>query len=528
MKNKLLIAFLFLCSYAFAQQCPIIPLPNHCEAVAGSFIINSSTPVIFEKPELQKEANYLQQEVLKTTGLTLSIQSGSKLPAIFLNITRLSEKNASAYNLEIRPTGVRISGSTEQGVFYGLTSLMQLVRQSEIKNSGVVIPCWNIKDAPRFQWRGLMLDESRHFFGTKTVKNIIDWMAYYKFNKFHWHLTDMPGWRIEIKAYPLLTLVGGVGNYTDHLASARYYTQEEIREIVAYAKERFIDVIPEIDMPGHATAANKAYPAYSGGGSAKFPEFTFNPGKDSTYLFLSTILKETDALFPSQMIHLGGDEVHFGNEKWNQNEQVKQLMQKNNLADLVAVERYFTKRMADSLFVLNNKVLLWDEAADSDLPRDKTIIFWWRHDRPQQLKKALDNGFPVVMCPRLPFYFDYVQDSTQRYGGRWDGKFNPIDKLYNFSTSTLPIGTNQYNQIMGIQANLWTESMQSKSKLEYMLFPRITALAEDAWTNEDQKDLTGFKERVKGQLKLYKKDDVYYYNPFNPSQTPEPFIGSEL
>ncbi|MDP4291865.1 MAG: beta-N-acetylhexosaminidase [Bacteroidota bacterium] len=528
MKNKLLLLLLFICPYTFAQQCPIVPLPNNIEALAGNFTLNNNTPVICKKGKLEKQANYLQQELLKTTGLSLAIQSDSKLPAITLNLTHSSERNSSAYRLEIRPNGIKVIAPTEQGIFYGIVSLVQLIRNSPIKNNTAIIQCWNIKDFPRYQWRGILLDESRHFFGKQTVKEILDWMAFYKLNRFHWHLTDEPGWRIEIKGYPLLALSGGVGSYANPFSPSQYYTQEEIKEIVAYARERFIEVVPEIDMPGHATAANKAYPIFSGGGSVRNPEFTFNPGKDTTYAFLNKVLKEIDALFPSQMMHLGGDEVSFGNEKWKQDEQVKQLMQKNNLPDLVAVEHYFSKRMADSVFHLNNKVLLWDEAADCDLPTDKTIIFWWRQDHPEQLKKALDKGFQTVLCPRLPFYLDFVQDSTQRYGRKWQGNYNPIEKLYDFTIQSLPVDKNQLDQILGIEAALWTENIQSKLKLEYMLFPRITALAESAWTNDDQKNFSQFKERVKGQIKLYKRGDVYFYNPFAPSQTPEPFIATEL
>ncbi|HEY4194697.1 MAG TPA: family 20 glycosylhydrolase, partial [Mucilaginibacter sp.] len=344
---------------------------------------------------------------------------------------------------------------------------------------------------------------------------------------FHWHLTDEPGWRLEIKSFPLLSLTGGIGDFSDKLLPARYYTQEDIKEIVAYARERFIDVIPEIDMPGHASAANRAYPAFSGGGSVKNPDFTFNPGKDTTYNYLSKIIKETDALFPSQMIHLGGDEVSFGSEKWKTDPAVKQLMAEKGIQDLVGVEHYFTKRIADSLFKLDNKVLLWDEAAESDLPADKTIIFWWRHDKPQQLKKALDKGYQTVLCPRLPFYFDFVQDGTQRYGRRWQGKYITLDKLYNFTSDSL-ISKAQQKQVLGVQAALWTENILSTAKLEYMLFPRIAALAETAWTNQDQKDFGKFQERLKGQLLLYQKASIYFYDPFNPTRTPEPLIAKEL
>lgn len=519
---------LFISCSAIAQQCPIIPLPNSAQPVTGSLVLNGNTKIVFEPAVLQKQANYLQQELLKTTGLTLSIASHSNAPVVELNLdTKFKSTNAAAYSLNVKSTGVQITAATEQGVFYGITSLLQLVRLGEVKNNSIMMGCWHIKDEPHYTWRGLLLDESRHFWGKQTVKELLDWMAFYKLNKFHWHLTDEPGWRLEIKAYPMLSLVGGIGNFSDKLAPAKYYTQEDVKEILAYAAERFIDVIPEIDMPGHASAANKAYPAFGGGGSDKHPDFTFDPGQDTTYTYLSKILKETDALFPSQMIHLGGDEVSFGNEKWKTNPGIKQLMQKNNLVDLLAVEHYFTKRMADTVFKMNNKVLLWDEAVDGDLPRDKTIIFWWRHDKPEQFKKALDKGYSVVMCPRLPFYFDFVQDSSQRVGRKWHGDFIPLDRLYNFATAPFNLKRQQQKQILGVQAALWTESIVTKDKLEYMLFPRIAALAEVAWGTDTQKDLAKFIDRVQGQFKLYQKDKIYYYDPFHPLQTPEPLTAEQ-
>jgi hexosaminidase len=529
MKRLVFILLVLIESHVFGEGCPIIPLPDHVMATSGSFKISSTVGIVYNDPTLQGDASYLQQQLLKYAGLALSIQPSANTMAIQLLIDKTSEKDGEeAYALDIKPTGVKIISATTKGVFYGISSLLQMVRLGDMKNNAISINCYTITDKPKYGWRGLLLDESRHFWGKQTVKQLLDWMAFYKLNKFHWHLTDEPGWRMEIKAYPLLALTGGLGNYVDSLAPAQYYTQEDIKEIIAYAKERFIDVIPEVDMPGHATAANRAYPAFSGGGSDKHPEFTFDPAKDSTYAFLAEVLKETDALFPSQMIHLGGDEVSFGNEKWKTNLGIKQLMLDKKLPHLLAVEHYFTTRMADTVFKLNNKILLWDEAADNDLPTDKTIIFWWRHDKPAQFKKALDKGYPVVLCPRLPFYFDFVQDTTQAYGRKWNGSYNSLDRLYGFNVTNFSIPKEQQKQILGVEAALWTEAIQTKEKLEYMLFPRIAALAEDGWTGDDKKDYTQFKERLKAQLSLYKKDDVYYYDAFHPNQTPEPLSAKEL
>lgn len=344
-------------------------------------------------------------------------------------------------------------------------------------------------------------------------------MAFYKLNKFHWHLTDSHGWRLEIKQYPLLTHIGGIGDFSNPESKPQFYTQEDIREIVRYAAERKITVIPEIDMPGHATAANRAYPEFSGGGSERYPEFTFNPGYEGTYQYLTNILKETDVLFPSQMIHLGGDEVHFGNEAWNNNEGIKNLMKGEGLENLPEVEKYFMVRMADSLYAMGNKFLAWDEMADIALPTDRTIIFWWRHDKTNELQKALDRNYPVVICPRIPFYFDFVQHNNHTTGRKWAGAFSDLEKVYSFSTKDI-VPYKQENQVLGIQANLWTEEIATKERLDYMLFPRISALAESSWGNNTEYE--NYKNRLAGHLKLYEISNIYFYDPISENRRKEP------
>ncbi|WP_315822575.1 beta-N-acetylhexosaminidase [Paraflavitalea speifideaquila] len=356
------------------------------------------------------------------------------------------------------------------------------------------------------------------------MKQLLDQLAFYKLNRFHWHLTDEPGWRIEIKKYPALALAGGQGNYSDALAPAQYYTQAEIKEVVAYAAARFITVIPEIDMPGHATAANRAYPQYSGGGSAKHPEFTFNPGKEATYQYLTDILKETDALFPSQMIHIGGDEVSFGNEKWMANPDIQQLMAKEGLKDAKGVEFYFIRRMADSLKKMGNKVLAWDEATQASLEPQQTIVFWWRQEHPQQLTTSLAKGYSVVMCPRLPFYFDFVQDSTHKVGRKWGAKklYAPLEDVYRFSVADYPVQPTQLPQVLGLQANVWTETIRTEQRLDFMTFPRLCALAETAWTQPAQKDFNSFTKRMEGHLVLFQKQGIQFYDFRQTQQSAEP------
>lgn len=504
-----------------AQEiCPIIPQPVKSTKTDGSFVLTSQTPIIAESELLRPVANYLQQELLKEQGLPLSIYKTSKIPGVKLILA--PKKSADSYTLDINSKGVTIVANDAAGAFYGAVSLLQISRQSKNIKGSVSLEGWKIQDSPLYEWRGLMLDESRHFFGIAKVKSILDWMAFYKLNRFHWHLTDEPGWRIEIKKYPGLALIGGIGDFFDGTLPAQYYTQEQVKEVVAYAAQRFITVIPEIDMPGHASAANKAYPEFSGGGSEGHPEFTFNPGKESTYQYLTNILRETNALFPSGMIHLGGDEVSYGNQMWSKNAEIKTLMQNKGLANVKDVERYFMKRMADSLYNMNAKLLVWDEMAEADLPKDKTVIFWWRHDKPEMLDLSLKKGYETVLCPRLPFYFDFVQDSTHNFGRKVNNKlYNSLENVYSFSLDNYVKGSENKKLVLGVQADLWSETIQNEQRLDYLTFPRITALAEAAWS-KNKKDFKGFMQRLKKHIPLFQQASLYYYDPFNPTKNPEP------
>lgn len=535
---------LLICFYSFLsfnivaqEKCPIIPLPQNAVKTAEKFEFSKNT-VILNDEALKNEACFLQKELLKTKSLTLIIDEVSNLSKYntYIQLILLPQtqkgNQQGGYEIVMNSNKIIVKSDNKNGLFNGIISIIQLVRLAERNGEKLSIDCWNIKDNPLYDWRGFMLDESRHFFGKNKVKQLLDWMAFYKLNKFHWHLTDTPGWRIEIKKYPLLAYVGGIGNFTsdpsrpywDQNAEAKFYTQEDIKEIVTYASERYIDIIPEIDMPGHASAAVRAYPEFSGGGTLpRFPNYTFNPGKDTVYTFLTDILREVDVLFPSQIIHLGGDEIHFGNADWSTDKAIQGLMRKKNMKDLKEVENYFFKRMADSLFRFNNKIAAWDEVADSDLPPEKTIVFFWRQDKLEQLKTSLDKGFSVVLSPRLPMYLDYAQDSMQVHGVPWK-RFgvNSYDKIYNFSKNDLDVVYPKNNKVLGVQANLWTERIASENRLDYMLFPRIAALAEAAWTFEKNKDIDGFNIRLKEHLILYKTDNLYYYNPFEPKNTGEP------
>ncbi len=512
---KYLLLFAFLMQIATAQNnISIIPLPKEYKEVNESFDLNRTLKIAFDD-SFDQEAYYLQKQLFSLKNLTSTFEKDSKKADILL-VKKQSKKHVEgAYAISMNKSRIQIEASNDIGIFNGIASLLQLIASSSDK-----LLCWEISDAPLYPWRGFMLDESRHFFGKEKVKQLLDYMALYKLNRFHWHLTDEPGWRIEIKKYPMLAYTGGVGTYTNPFTASQYYTQEEIKEIVAYASERKIEIIPEIDMPGHARAANRAYPEYSGGGSERHPEFTFDPGNEKTYQYLTDILKEVNMLFPSEMIHLGGDEVHYGNEAWNHNEGVKALMERENLKNLVEVEKYFMQRMADSLFAMNNKLLGWDEIAEMSFPTDKSIVFWWRHDRKDQLQKALDRNYSVVICPRIPYYFDFVQDESHKTGRRWaGGAFSNLEKVYNFKVENL-VNENNKNQVLGIQANLWTETVGTEQRLDFMIYPRISALAEAAWGQNN--DYEAYLERLKLQLPLYNKSKIYYFNPFDKNRQAEP------
>ena len=512
---------LFVCLPFFlsAQSVNIIPQPSSFAKTDGQFRLDKTAIIGVNDSSLLVQANYLQTEIRRTDSLLIPVSKDENKATIDLQLIK-KDQPIGAYMLNVIPGKTTITASDQEGVFYGVVSLLQLIR-SEPPDNLMLLDALQITDRPRYQWRGFMLDESRHFFGKEKVKQLLDWMAFYKLNKFHWHLTDADGWRLEIKKYPKLTLIGGRGNHTDSLAAAKYYTQDDIKEIVAYAGQRFITVIPEIDMPGHATAANRAYPEYSGGITPKYPNFTFDPSNEQTYPYLADIIKEITRLFPSRMMHLGGDEVALGIQAWAGRPQITEMLIRNKFTSLADLEHYFFRRMADTVISLNSKILCWDEAAETDLPADKTILFWWRQNVPESLKLALQKKYQVVLCPRLPLYFDFVQDAAHTSGRKWNGRFNSLTEIYNFPDKQIPADELSVKQVLGIQANLWTEVIGSEKRLDYMIFPRMAALAEAAWTDFAAKDEASFDERLIENFQLYDKAGIYYFNPFNRSAHPE-------
>lgn len=341
-------------------------------------------------------------------------------------------------------------------------------------------------------------------------------------SRFHWHLTDFKGWRIEIDKYPKLAAVGGIGDETDSERPAQFYTKAEIRDIIEYARERGITVIPEIDMPGHASAANRAYPEHSGGGSRGLPDSTFNPADPRTISYLQGILQEVSELFPGPWIHFGGDEVGRVSAQWPDLEAVQALMEREGYDNVEQVEHHFYRRMSRYINELGKTTIGWDETVAAGLPQDECIVMWWRHNRPRVRNRAMKKSYKLVLCPRIPMYFDFVQHESHKVGRRWAGKFCTLEQVYDYPHLPDFYEQSVHDDVVGIQANIWTALIWNEKRLDFMVFPRIAALAEAAWTRQEHKQYPLFVARLKSHYARYDTWNIYYFNHLSPSETPEP------
>ncbi|MDR2915445.1 MAG: beta-N-acetylhexosaminidase [Tannerella sp.] len=512
--RKMVLVLLFFTQFVYPvfSQVNLFPTPAKYSRGRGVFNLNKNTVVLGAGGYSDQLASELSEKI-KSFGLSEN-QSGGKQVRLELK-TDLGLK-ADGYHLLVSPEEILLEASTESGLFYAKEALLQLARFYK-----GAIPVSRIEDEPRYAWRGFMLDESRHFFGKDKVKQYLDMMASLRMNVFHWHLTDEPGWRIEIKRYPKLTTVGATGNYHDPNAPATFYTQEEIREIVAYAAERQIMVIPEFDMPGHATAACRAYPEISGGGEGRWANFTFHPCKEETFEFISHVLDEIISLFPAPYIHIGGDEVHYGNQSWFTDPEIQQFIKDKDLKNEVGLEHYFIRRIADLVASKGKKVIGWDEIVDAGVSPSKAVVMWWRHDRRYQFAKALELGFDVIMTPRRPLYGDFVQYGSHRIGRLWGG-YDPIEDIYQFPEPVVHLMKNYEDQVMGLQMSMWTERIADEKRLDYMVFPRLSAVAESGWTPAKSKEYSLFMQKLPLFLEYLHDRNIYYFNPFDPDVRLEP------
>lgn len=513
MKKEILIlltAILVGCVEKEPPEVNLIPKPLEQTVGSGTFTLTANTPVYYAEAETETPAKYLQTVLLQTTGSEHSVSQGtgeSKSISISLDNTI---NTGDAYKLEVTRKGIKLTGTNPRGVMLGIQTLRQLIPVKTAAAS-IEIPCIIINDKPHWEWRGMMLDVARHFYTKEEVKSFLDLMAMYKFNKFHWHLTDDQGWRIEIKKYPLLTEVGGWREFNSQdreclrLAEAQsnpdyllpenklrnngteyggYYTQEDIKEVVAYASMLGIDVMPEIDMPGHFSAAITPYPFLSCFNKPGWGE-TFSapicPGKDTTLEFCKNVYAEVFELFPFEYVDLGADEVEKHNWKICPNCQAR--IKKNNLKDEKELQSWFVHQMEDFFTENGKKMVGWDEILEGGMSETATMM-WWRTWAPKAVHEATAQGNEVILTPNSHFYFDYQQDHST------------LRNLYDFQPVPDGLNNNQTQLIKGIQANLWAEWIPSYQRAQYMVMPRMLALSELAWTPDADRSWEDFYPRL--------------------------------
>lgn len=522
--KSLVIVFAFLLlngSNAEAQQrISITPMPAVIKPGNGTFTIDRNTKIVLEGSNLEKCAGFINNYLKKNTGYTLAIsKTADDNNKIVLNYERMDNKLPGAYVMNITGKEVYIAGDNEEGVFYGIQTLLQLIPAAG--SLPVMIPQLSITDRPRFEYRGMHLDAARHFFSVQQVKQYIDFMAAYKFNRFHWHLTEDQGWRIEIKKYPKLTSVGAYrngtiighypGNGNDSIRYGGFYTQKQIREIVAYAKERYIEVIPEIEMPGHSSAAIAAYPQLScfpaestaispntpwaGAREGKQVQQTWGVFEDVlcpseyTFGFLQDVLDEVMQLFPSKYIHIGGDECP--KESWKRSAFCQQLIKDKKLKDEHELQSYFIQRIERYINKKGKKIIGWDEILEGGLAPNATVMSW-RGEAGGIAAAKQDHD--VIMTPENPLYINHAQSKME--DSVTQGGYNPLEAVYNYEPVPNELSIQQSKHILGAQGNMWSEYINNEQKLEYMLFPRMMALSEVLWTPREKRSWEDFEKRL--------------------------------
>ena len=524
MKRVLLSALLCISVGAYTQV-NIIPLP--AEVVlpkqAGTFTITAATPIILDGGGLENAAAFLNDYLKSVYGFELPIRKDAPASgAIRLNLERMDHPMAGAYHMHVKKDGVYIAGDNPAGVFYGIQSLIQLL-PVELKTT-LDVSFVSIKDYPRFPYRGLHFDVSRHFYPVSFIKRYIDYMALHKMNYFHWHLTDDQGWRIEIRKYPELvrkaawrdgTIIGrypGTGN--DNIRYGGFYTQEEIKEVVAYAANRYIEVIPEIEMPGHASAALTAYPHLGCTGGPYQVQQTwgvfedvFCAGNDSVFAFLQDVIDEVLPLFPSKYIHIGGDECP--KESWKKCVKCRQRIKDHGLKDEHELQSYFVQRMEKYINSKGRTIIGWDEILEGGLAPN-AVVMSWRGE--QGGIEAARLKHDVIMTPGGYMYLDHSQSKNEdsvTFGG-----YTPVQRVYSYEPIPAELSAEDAKHILGAQGNLWTEYIKNTRKVEYQLFPRLSALSEVVWSPKEKRNWNDFEKRLQVQFRRYDLLGINYSHAY--------------
>ena len=527
----------------------IVPMPAEIKISKGNFTLDKNTTLYYSENTVKNICLQLNDR--------LQNQYGFALPIKYMaadDLTKIKNKNISVvllpklvkaadipgyYLLDINENSIKLASMEEQGLFYGLQTMLQLLpvtaKTSNQKNYTLSIPQLSIKDYPRFSYRGMHLDVCRHFYPVSFIKKYIDYLAAYKYNTFHWHLTDDQGWRIEIKKYPNLTGVGGYRNGTiigrypgkgnDSIRYGGYYTQEQIKEVVKYAAERHIDVIPEIEMPGHASAAIAAYPELScfpeedtkilnstpwaGSRKGKQVQQTWGVFEDVfcpseyTFNFLENVLDEVMPLFQSKYIHIGGDESP--KEAWKRSDFCQQLIKDKNLKDEHGLQSYFIQRIEKYINSKGKKIIGWDEILEGGLAPNATVMSWRGEEGGIAAAK---QNHEVIMTPGTYCYLDHSQSKNE--DSVTIGGYLPLEKVYGYEPVPAALNAAQAKNVLGAQGNVWTEYMKNSSKVEYMIFPRMIALAEVLWSPKEKRNWKDFERRLPVILENLDKNNINY------------------
>ncbi|GHT10369.1 hypothetical protein AGMMS4956_01600 [Bacteroidia bacterium] len=512
----------------------IIPLPQKCTLQAGEFVVKAKTKIVLNPNNAQmQKAVTVMKDLLKTAaGFALPVSKKATDRNVIICTLNPNLKHDEAYKLWVQKDKITIEAKTPHGVFYAMQTLRQLLPpaiEKKTVQSAVkwTIPCLEIEDAPRYNYRGLHLDVGRHFMTQQEVMRYIDLLAYHKMNIFHWHLTDDQGWRIEIKKYPKLTKVGAwreqtkertgeldsAGKYIAHWDNrphGGFYTQAEVKEVIAYAQKRFVTVIPEIDMPGHSLAALAAYPKFScSGGPFRVEgqwgifEDIFCAGQDATFAFLEDILTEIIAIFPSPYIHIGGDEVP--KTRWERCHACQTRMKELGIKGEHQLQSYFITRISMFLAAKGKSVIGWDEVLEGGLAPDVIVMSWRGIEGGIEAAEMQHN---VIMTPRQYVYLDYAQDEASPAK-----RVLPLQKTYSYDPTPVELTPEEAQYILGVQGNVWTEHIPTFERVLYMAFPRAAAIAEVGWTQKEQKNFDNFKLRLQQIAAHYDAMGIQYYQP---------------
>jgi hexosaminidase len=509
----------------------IIPKPVSMKVMPGVFRLSQNTRLVVPGPADKDAADFFNEYLQKHYGFSLTMTGPATSDYISVKSEKAIDSTGSEkYSLTITPKAAFLLGKSPDGTFRGIQTLIQLL--PVIKSSQLMLPIVAVVDEPRFRYRGLHLDVGRHFFGVDDVKDYIDYIALHKLNYFHWHLTEDQGWRIEIKKYPKLTEVGAwragtiIGRYpgtgNDSTRYGGFYTQEEIKDVVAYATRRHITVIPEIEMPGHSGAALASYP-YLGctGGPYKVKETwgvfkdVYCAGNDSVFAFLQDVLDEVIPLFPAAYVHIGGDECP--KDSWKVCPKCQKRMKELHLKDEHALQSYFVQRMEKYINSKGKRIIGWDEILEGGLAPDATVMSW--RGEAGGIEAARRNH-DVLMTPGHSLYLDHSQDRAE--DSVTIGGYLNVRTMYDYNPVPATLTAGQKKHILGAQANLWTEYVCSKEKLQYMLFPRIAPLSEMLWTKESNKNWDDFEKRLPTEIKRYDLWGVNYSKapPDDPEKKP--------